>query len=679
MNMHPIDWSIVAALTIFITGMAIYSRRYTRSVADFLAANRCAGRYLLTIARGEVGASAVAMVAYFELFYQAGFTGIWWQMMALPTTLIIVLSGFVIYRFRQTRAMTVAQFFQMRYSRRFRIFMGFLAFTAGIINFGIFPAVGARFFIHYCGLPVVLGTIGPLTIGTYPVVMMILLGISLLFTLTGGQITVMITDFFEGLFTNIMILVIIVVIFLLFSWSQMSEAILMAPADASMVHPLHTSKPEGFSPWYFVMWVALGFYRHKAWQGSAGYDCAALTPHEAKMGGILSQWRKLAWWLMLVLLVCASYTLMHHPDFAAQAQVVNGRLSQIDNPTIQNQQTVSVAMGQFLPIGIMGAMCAVVLAAFVSTHNTYMHSWGSIFIQDVVMPFRKKPFDTAQHLRLLRLSIAGVAVFIFFFSLLFEQNDYILMFWELTGAIFTGGAGAAIIGGLYWKRGTTLAAWISMCIGSGLAATGMAIRQFDPDFFLNGIQIAFFSAIVASSTYVFVSLLQWSTSKTEPFNMDKMLHHGRYATEDTKRLVGSPTHRLLKKLGMTDEFTRGDQIIYLSTIVWSVSWFSIFLVTTIYCAIVDVRPESWLGFWKFYIWLHFAVGAGVLVWLGIGGVIDVRKMFKIGRLMKARLSGNVQPNRAAASLIGQSNPAGRANNPQPGQQNIQPGPAGGST
>ena len=52
--------------------------------------------------------------------------------------------------------------------------------------------------------------------------------------------------------------------------------------------------------------------------------------------------------------------------------------------------------------------------------------------------------------------------------------------------------------------------------------------------------------------------------------------------------------------------------------------------------------------------------------------------FKIGRLMKARLSGNVQPNRAAASLIGQSNPAGRANNPQPGQQNIQPGSAGGS-
>ena len=68
----------------------------------------------------------------------------------MPTTLIIALSGFVSYRFRQTRAMTIAEFLEIRYSRRFRIFMGCLAFTAGIINFGIFPAVGARFFIHYC-------------------------------------------------------------------------------------------------------------------------------------------------------------------------------------------------------------------------------------------------------------------------------------------------------------------------------------------------------------------------------------------------------------------------------------------------------------------------------------------------------------------------------------------------
>ena len=34
---------------------------------------------------------------------------------------------------------------ERRYGRRFRIFAGVVAFGAGAFNFGIFPAVGARF------------------------------------------------------------------------------------------------------------------------------------------------------------------------------------------------------------------------------------------------------------------------------------------------------------------------------------------------------------------------------------------------------------------------------------------------------------------------------------------------------------------------------------------------------
>ena len=57
--------------------------------------------------------------------------------------------------------------------------------------------------------------------------------------------------------------------------------------------------------------------------------------------------------------------------------------------------------------------------------------------------------------------------------------------------------------------------------------------------------------------------------------------------------------------------------------------------------------------------------------------VGVTQEERIGRLMKAKLSDSVQPNRSAASLVGQSNPAGRANLQQ-GQQNDQRGPAGGS-
>src|SRR5437762_3494431 len=57
--MQPIDWLLVALPLGAILALAIYTRRYVKSVADFLAGGRCAGRYLIANAFGE-SASGVA-------------------------------------------------------------------------------------------------------------------------------------------------------------------------------------------------------------------------------------------------------------------------------------------------------------------------------------------------------------------------------------------------------------------------------------------------------------------------------------------------------------------------------------------------------------------------------------------------------------------------------------------
>ena len=54
-----------------------------------------------------------------------------------------------------------------------------------------------------------------------------------------------------------------------------------------------------------------------------------------------------------------------------------------------------------LPNGLLGAFAALMLAAFVSTHDTHLHSWATILVQDVIMPFRSKPFDKKTHLKVL--------------------------------------------------------------------------------------------------------------------------------------------------------------------------------------------------------------------------------------------------------------------------------------
>ncbi|MEZ6084133.1 MAG: sodium:solute symporter [Phycisphaerae bacterium] len=600
--------------------MAIRTKKHTRSVADFLAAGRSAGRYIITVSEGAAALGAITVVATYEKFYQAGFSAQWWDIPNLSTGFVIALTGWVIYRFRQTRAMTMAQFFEMRYSRNFRIFAGVLAFVAGLINFGIFPAVGARFFIYFCGLPHTFVAFG-ITVSTFVVTMLLLIGVSLIFTFVGGQIAVIVTDFIQGMFCFAAFLVIFVVLANQFSWTQISEAMAMAPADASLVNPTRMSKIDGFDTYFFMIAIFGAFYMTMAWQGTSGYNCSARTPHEARMAKVLGKWREIVQGMLILFMPICAYTFLHHPDFAERASAAQRVIATIDSEQIQKQMTVPITLSAILPKGVMGVLCAVMLAAFISTHDTYLHSWGSIFIQDIVIPFRKKPFKPDQHLRMLRYSTCLVAVFIFFFSLFFKQTEYILMFFAITGAIYLGGAGSVIVGGLYWKRGTTTAAWCSMITGSILAVAGIVIRQVDPDFAFDGQRLFFFAMVSAIVVYVVVSLL----SAQPGVDLDRILRRGRFAVAaDHKK--GLPAAGV-GSLAITSEFSRADKFVYTSFVCWIVGWLVVFLVATLYFWQRDVADASWLWFWKYYLYLAFCMGTITVIWFAIGGFRDLRAMF----------------------------------------------------
>jgi len=632
-NLSLLDWAIVV---LAIAGLRIFSlstKRYMQGVADFLSANRSAGRYLLTIATQMGGVGVVTFVGAFEMIYSAGLPPKWWELMAIPSGVIMLLTGWVYYRFRETRAMTMAQFFEMRYSRKFRIFAGILCWTSGILNFGIFPAVSARFIMYFCGLPESFSIPGlPFEISTFAALMLFDLGLSVSFVTMGGQVSVMVTDCVQGIFCAIAFVVVSASLALLVSWDQISQALAMAPPGASMIHPFKTGQVEDFNFFYFAIGVFGSFYAHMSWQGSQGFYSSAKSPHEHKMGGIIGVWRWIPQALVMLLMPLAALAIMKLPEFAAQAEAVNQSLKTIPNEYVQGQMRVPLAMAQILPIGIKGLLAATMLFVSFTTHDTYLHSWGSIFIQDVVMPLRRKELTPQQHIRLLRASVVGVAVFAFLFSLWYPMSQKILFFFAITGTIWLGGSGAVIIGGLYWRRGTTAGAYCALTVGAVLGVAGLIIPQYwqahyGRPFPINGQVLWFIAMLSAIAVYVVVSLI--TGRGRPPYNLEKLLHRGAYRLPgDEREIYEQPKSIWLKITGITPEFSRTDRLLAIALVAYQGTYFLWFLTFSLINLLYPVDDAFWLKYWWFDIRLKLAISVPAIIWFTIGGILDIRRLFR---------------------------------------------------
>ena len=109
--MTLVDWLIVFGVLLALIASVRIARSYSRSVADFLAAGRSAGRYVLTLSQGVSEVGAISIVGWLEMNYVAGFPLTWWSFTMGVVILILTVSGWVVYRFRRTRCLTLAEFF----------------------------------------------------------------------------------------------------------------------------------------------------------------------------------------------------------------------------------------------------------------------------------------------------------------------------------------------------------------------------------------------------------------------------------------------------------------------------------------------------------------------------------------------------------------------------------------
>lgn len=727
--MHWIDWLIVIIPVSCVLGLAIYSRKYVRGVADFLAAGRVAGRYVIAVGDMAASASVLAVVAAVEMKYNAGFGVFFWSNLFGPVGIIMALTGFCIYRFRETKALSIGQFLEMRYNRSFRICASAVRTTADVCTNAIGPAITANFFIYFLGFPHKISALG-VTIPTFMLVVGLVLFMAMLVIWPGGRISLLVTDCIQGLLSYPIFVVIIVFVIYNYSWFNDVAPVMMDRAQGeSFLNPFDIEKLRDFNLFAMIVLVVGRIVNRGAWIGN-DTSGAGRTPHEQKMAGMLGAWRNSSAWIMYMLIAFSIITVMSHERFAGTAKKIRVELSNkvaeevvsdpatralletklnaipeqhhkigIDKPlsqkenldtpyldaagetlrgdgkgnflfqkfrTLYSQMMMPIAFRQMLPVGMMGVFCLLMVMLMISTDDSRIMNCSSTIFQDVIMPFFKKELSPRRHLFLLRVSALVIAIFFFLISMFLTQLDYIQMIITAVAAIWLGGAGPIMLFGLYSRFGNTVGAFSGLVVGSGFSICGLILQRtwaysiypfidkcgwtesidaflrmasapFSPyvvwkmnpvKFPINSYEFYFVAIISGFAAYIAGSLLTYK----KPYNLDRMLHRGKYSVDGEKHIKSPWTMKNLfnKLITITPDYTRGDKIIAWAVFGYSVVYTSIiaFLGVLVW-NLISPWPLEW---WSDYFLITVLVIPGIVaaistVWFTIGGIIDARRLF----------------------------------------------------
>jgi len=76
----------------------------------------------------------------------------------------------------------------------------------------------------------------------------------------GGQISVMVTECMQGIISGFIFVIVTATILVMVKWSDIVQALNMAPVNASMIHPLKTSHTADFNIWFYLITVMASLY-----------------------------------------------------------------------------------------------------------------------------------------------------------------------------------------------------------------------------------------------------------------------------------------------------------------------------------------------------------------------------------------------------------------------------------
>ena len=459
MNFTALDWIIVVGYLIASVSVGLIGKRYVGNVSQYLVAGRELGLFLgiATLAATEIG--TITFMYNGELGYKYGFAAFAAAMISGVVMIIVGRTGFIISRFRELKLMTVPEYFERKYSRGLRIVTGVLVALGGILNMGVFLKIEGEF------LTIVSGIDSRHIIA----VMTVILALELLYTVLGGMVSVVITDFFQYVLLSIATILVSIYAVYHAGWGNIINKVTTVMGRSGFDPIANPKFGLTFLIWQVLLWFSL----HTCWQTTAMRMFSTKGPETSRRVMTWTGFIFLGRGMLPMLWGIAALTLFGTGALTngIPAPVVNGH-------TLAPIDAMPAMLASILGPGVRGIVVAGMLAATMSVNSSYLLGWSSVISQDVILPVRrslgKGPLSSRSQIFVNRVANLFVSLFLMFWGLYYTPPGAVYLYLNITGTIFLAGAFVCVVGGLYWRRANLFGGYLAMLLG----AAGAIIPYF---------------------------------------------------------------------------------------------------------------------------------------------------------------------------------------------------------
>ncbi len=447
-NFGTVDWVIVCVYIFLVVFVGVYITKYIVNATDFIVAGRGLKTFIgiATMIGTEMGLITVMYAA--QKGFTGGFAAFHIAFAAAIVTVIVGLTGFIVVPLRRMGVMTIPEFYERRFGRNVRIFGGLILALSGILNMGMFLKAGSIFISTVTGLD------DPAQL---KIIMTVLLALVLLYTTLGGMVSVAILDYIQFVVLSFSVVAVCIISIQNLGWSNIVNTVLEHKGRAGF----DPFTEEGFG-WSYVVWMFfLGLVSCAIWQTAVIRACSARDTRTVKKIYTLSSIGFLIRFLIPYFFgICAFVFIMTNDGLA-------GWFFDKD-PTVAAERSLTAMpffLSQILPSGLLGLITAGMLAAFMSTHDSYLLCWSSVLTQDVIAPMYKKGLSSKTRLLLTRIFIVAIGLFILLWGLWYPLGQDLWDYLAVTGAIYSIGGFSVLVFGIYWKRASKTGAYLALVMG----------------------------------------------------------------------------------------------------------------------------------------------------------------------------------------------------------------------